>query len=78
LVFARRFAGLRRRGWATFSAITGVVCLAAFAGIASGSGNPWTILGFWIGLVLAWAWLAALSAHLRAAVTSQPAGAQQT
>lgn len=76
LVFARRFAALRQRGWTTFSALTGVVFLATFVGIASGSGNPWTILGFWIGLVLAWSWLAALSAHLRAGVAFNAVGAE--
>lgn len=66
-VYARRFAGLGQRGWVTFSLLTGIIFFAAFVGIASGSGNPWTILGFWIGVVLAWLWLSLLSAKLRAA-----------
>ena len=64
-VFARRFATFGQRGWAVFSIVTGVVFLIGFAGIASGSGNGWTIPGFWIGVVLAWAWVSALSARLR-------------
>ena len=63
-LFARRFAVAQQRGWAMFSRITGVVFLAAFLGIASGSGNSWTILGFWIGVILAWAWFSMLLARL--------------
>ncbi len=65
LVFARRFATLGLRGWTVFSIVTGVVFLAGFAGIASGAGSGWSIAGFWVGLVLAWAWVSALSARLR-------------
>lgn len=63
-VFTRRFATLGERGWAAFSAVTGVVFFLGFAGIASGSGRSLTILGFWIAVVLAWAWISALSARL--------------
>jgi hypothetical protein len=60
LVFARRFAADGERAWAAYSAVTGVVFLLAFAGIASGSGGGWTILGFWIGVVLAFSWVSAM------------------
>ena len=63
-VFARRFAGRGERGWAAYSVVTGVVFFLAFAGIAAGSGNGWTILGFWIGVVLAWSWISALALRL--------------
>jgi hypothetical membrane protein len=63
-VLARRFASQQQRGWMIYSVITGVVFFAAFIGIAAGQGNPWTILGFWIGVVLAWSWISALSARL--------------
>ena len=63
-VFARRFAGERRRGWAWFSGVTGVAFLAAFAGLASGSESVVVILAFWAALILAWTWIAALSVHL--------------
>lgn len=63
-VMARRFAALQQRGWAIYSVITGVAFLAGFIGIASGSGNSWTLLGFWIGVVLAWTWISILSARL--------------
>jgi Protein of unknown function (DUF998) len=69
-VFARRFAALSQRGWQVFSLVTGMVFLAGFFGIASGSGGGWTLLGFWIAVVLAWAWLSALSVHLRRYVSS--------
>ncbi len=63
-VFARRFAALRQRGWAGYSIATGVVFFAGFFGIAAGSGNGWTILGFWIAVVLAWAWITVIAARL--------------
>lgn len=68
VVFARRFAGLGQRGWQWFSLLTGVIFLAGFVGIASGSGSGWILLGFWIAVVLAWVWLSALSARLRGAL----------
>lgn len=64
-VFARRFAASGQKGWQVFSIITGVVFLAGFFGIAAGSGSPWTILGFWLAVVLAWAWLSAVAVRLR-------------
>src|SRR5438270_301573 len=60
-VFALRSAGLGERGWAAYSVTTGVVFFAGFFGIAAGSGNGWTILGLWIAVVLAWAWITAMS-----------------
>ncbi len=63
-VFARRFAAGGERAWAAYSVATGVVFFLAFAGIAAGSGNSWTILGFWIGVVLAWSWITAMAVRL--------------
>ena len=40
LVIARRLLAAGERGWAAFSAATGVLFLAAFAGIASGRARP--------------------------------------
>ena len=68
LVFARRFAAGGERAWAAYSAVTGVVFFLAFAGIAAGSGSGWTIVGFWIGVVLAFAWLTMVCMRLRNAV----------
>jgi hypothetical protein len=67
-VFARRFAGLGQRGWAVWSAATGVIFLAAFFGIASGSGTAWINLGFGAAVVLAWAWVSAVSARLKSEI----------
>jgi len=64
LVFARWFARQGRTGWAVYSAASGVLFLAAFAGIASGSQSAAVVLGFWAGVIIAWAWLAAVSVHL--------------
>lgn len=64
LVFARAYAALGRRGWAIYSAATGIVFLAAFAGIASGPGNAVINLAFTGAMVLGWAWICAISVHL--------------
>ena len=64
-VFARRFAGLAKLGWAAYSIATGVIFLLAFIGIASGSGHALTVIGFWIGVIFAWTWLALLGIKLR-------------
>jgi hypothetical protein len=63
-VIARRFVADARPGWALWSRLTGVVFLVGFAAIASGSGNPATVLGFWGAVLVAWAWLSTLSLHL--------------
>lgn len=63
-VMARRYAGERRTGRQWFSIVTGVVFLAAFAGVASGSGSPAVVIAFWAALIVAWAWIAALSVQL--------------
>jgi hypothetical protein len=68
LVLARRFASLGRRGWAAYSAATGVVFLAAFFGLASGSTQAAVVLAFVVAIVLAWTWIAAVSALLRGEV----------
>jgi len=57
VVHTRRYATEGRRRLAGFSAITAVVFLAAFAGIATGSSSPIVVLGFWVGVVVSWAWL---------------------
>ncbi len=64
LVFARWFARQGRTGWAVYSVASGVLFLASFAGIASGSQSAAVVLGFWAGVIVAWAWLAAVSVHL--------------
>jgi hypothetical protein len=63
-VFVRGFAALGQPGWAAYSVITGVVFFAGFFGVASGSGRSWTVIGFWIAVVLAWSWISAMAARL--------------
>ena len=64
VVFARGFATLGQRGWATYSLATAVVFLVAFLGTASGSGGVPFTLALWGAIALAWVWLSALSAKL--------------
>ncbi|GAA1742309.1 DUF998 domain-containing protein [Luedemannella helvata] len=65
LVLGRRFARAGSPGLAWFSRATGIVFLAAFAGIASGSHGP-TTLAFLAAVVLAWTWLAVVcTVHYR-------------
>jgi hypothetical protein len=64
-VFARRFLKQRERGWGIHSIATGVIFFAAFAGIASGGGNPILNVTFAIAVVVAWAWISALCLRFR-------------
>lgn len=61
-VVARWFTGQRRRGWAWYSRSTGVAFLAGFAATASGSDRPAAVLALWAAVILAWAWVSAVSA----------------
>ncbi len=63
-VLASRFASRRQRGWAAYSLATGVIFFAAFVGIAMGSGQSWSVIGFWIGVVVAWVWISAMAVKL--------------
>jgi len=63
-VIARRYSADGRRGRAVFSIVNGVCFLAAFAGVASGSGSSIVVGAFWAALILAWSWLATLSVDL--------------
>jgi Protein of unknown function (DUF998) len=71
LLLARRFAVAHRRGWAVASAVTGVVFLAAFAGVASGSDSQAVVLAFWAVLLVAWGYLGALAVHLYGDVSAR-------
>lgn len=50
------------RAW--YSRLSGLLFLAGFVGVASGSTSPVVILGFWAAVVIAFAWLATTSAYL--------------
>ncbi len=52
----------RYRKW--FSRLTGLLFLAGFAGLASGSSSAAVVLAFWAVLILAFTWLATLSVTL--------------
>lgn len=63
------FGGLFARtpgdpGWAWFSRITGLVFAGSFIALASGSGGAGAILAFTAAVVLAWAWVTAVSVKL--------------
>jgi hypothetical protein len=64
LIVGRAFAAEGARGWAVYSRVTGVVFLAGFAGVASGSHGALTTLPFAAAVVLAWSWITALSVRL--------------
>ncbi len=74
LVLAWQFRGLHQLSWAIFSLVTGVLFLAAFAGIATGgAASSAGVLAFTGAVILAWTWLALVSVHLyrrAAAVTA--------
>jgi Protein of unknown function (DUF998) len=65
MVMARRFASQDLRGWATYSVESGILFFAAFVGVATGSGQSWSVIGFWIGVLFIWAWISILAARLR-------------
>ena len=56
-VMAARYAKDGRRAWRMFSIATGVLFLAGFAGIASGSGSRAVTVAFYFAVLLAWTWL---------------------
>lgn len=64
-VLARRFAAAHETGWAGFSRVTGVLFVAAFAGVASGSNNTPINLAFTVAVVLGWTWVSAVCVRLR-------------
>lgn len=62
-VLADRFVRDGRRDLAWFSRITGIVFLAGFVGIASGSHGPTTVT-FVAAILIVWSWLSTVSLHL--------------
>ena len=75
LALAWQFRGRGQPGWAWFSLITGVLFLAAFVGVATGSASSAVVLTFTGAVILAWVWLALVSVHLyrRAGTMARPA-----
>jgi hypothetical protein len=68
-VVARRCWSVGERGWVIYSAVTGVVFLAGFVGIASGSPSPVLNMAFGVAVLVGWAWISLLCAHTRAQLT---------
>jgi hypothetical protein len=64
VVVGRRRSAAGSRGWAAYSWGTGVVFLAGFLGVASGAGSVAANLAFTAAVLVAWAWISALSVHL--------------
>ena len=62
-VIAARCSSMGQRRWAASSRTTGIVFLAGFFGLASGSGSPLVVIGFWVALLAAWGWLASLAMY---------------
>jgi hypothetical protein len=60
LACARRSTRTGDSAWAACSAAIGVYYLVAFAGIASGAGNPAINIAFTVAVALGWGWLTAL------------------
>jgi hypothetical membrane protein len=69
-IFARRFKSLQNPGWAWYSLITGILFLASFVGIASGSKGPFSIV-FALAVVLGFTWISALLPRLKAGLTER-------
>ncbi len=63
-VLASRYRAEGKSGWAWYSRSSGLVFLAGFAGIASGSSAPAFTLFFLAAVVVIWAWLAAVCTQL--------------
>jgi hypothetical protein len=63
-VVARYLSRGGHGGLATYSRITGVAFLAAFAGITTGSGSPAIVLPFYAAVTAIFVWLAIISVHL--------------
>jgi hypothetical protein len=61
-VLVRRFAGLGQRGWATYSAVTGVACLA----LAAWPDQQTVSIRLAVLILISWAWVSALAMCLLA------------
>jgi hypothetical membrane protein len=69
LVFAYRFFRARSRGWALYSALTGIGFFASFAAIASGSTATATMVTFYFAVAWVWIWHSAVLMRVRSAMS---------
>ena len=60
LVVARHYRSIGRRAFSRFSAVTGVLFFAAFAGLSAGAGSRPTIIAFDLAVILGWTWITAV------------------
>jgi hypothetical protein len=65
LVMAAHYRSTGRPAFSRYSAATGILFFAAFAGLSAGAGSRPTIVAFDIAVVLAWAWITAVSVDKR-------------
>jgi len=63
-VIARYFSRQGRRGMATYSRITGVVFLAGFTGVTTGSNSSAIVLPFYAAVLAAFIWMAIVAVSL--------------
>jgi hypothetical protein len=63
-VVARYVSRAGHRGLAIYSRVTGVVFLAAFAGVTTGSSSPAIVLPFYAAVTAVFSWLAVVCVHL--------------
>ena len=49
---------------AVYSRLTGLAFLAAFAGVTTGSSSSAIVLPFYVGVLIAWIWIAVTAVHL--------------
>ena len=82
MVFGRRYLSFGQRAWAAYSIGTGMIFLATFvSGVVlagSSASHSLATLMLWIGVLLGWCWLSAISVRLlepSAAVDSPAASA---
>lgn len=68
LIIARRYFREQEPAWGAFSALTGLLFLGGFGGIASGARSPWINLGFTATVILVWVWLTLLCRKVGASV----------
>jgi hypothetical protein len=68
LIVARYFSREGGRAMARYSLITGVIFLAGFAGITTGSSSSAVVLPFYVAVLAAFTWLSVLAVHLYRAV----------
>lgn len=64
-IFARYFMTTKRRGWAVYSAFTGVFFLAAIVATGAVQGAAWASIALYAAIALVWVWLTILMAYGR-------------